>query len=98
MSTTAPSRVIYLGQAKIRALFGSPQTKMIAGSYVFDGKIKCGARARLVRDGSIIYTGKISSLRRFKDDVDEVSSGNLCGLILENCNEIKIGDFIEVFA
>ena len=62
-----------------------------------DGTVRRGARARLVRDGTVVYEGRIASLRRFKDDVREVTQGLECGIVLENYADIKEGDVIEVF-
>ncbi|MCW8893492.1 MAG: EF-Tu/IF-2/RF-3 family GTPase, partial [Deltaproteobacteria bacterium] len=69
----------------------------IAGCYVLDGKIVRNAQTRLVRDNVVIWEGKLSSLKRFKDDVKEVNSGYECGIGLENYNDIKTGDIIEAF-
>ena len=70
---------------------------IVAGAYVLDGKVERNAQVRLVRDGIVIHEGKISSLRRFKDDVKEVSHGFECGIGIENYNDIKEGDIIEAF-
>jgi translation initiation factor IF-2 len=70
---------------------------MVAGSYVTDGKIVRNAQVRLLRDNVVVFEGKLSSLRRFKDDVKEVATGYECGISLENYNDIKIGDIIECF-
>lgn len=90
-------REVYLGQAEVRDLFSVPKVGTIAGSYVADGKIARNAGVRLLRDGVVVYTGKISSLKRFKDDAREVVKGNECGVGLENFNDIKVGDVIEAF-
>ena len=90
-------REVYLGQAEVRNTFSVPKVGIIAGSYVADGKIARNAGVRLLRDGVVVYTGKISSLKRFKDDAREVVKGNECGVGLENFNDVKIGDIIEVF-
>ena len=90
-------REVYLGQAEVRDTFSVPKVGLIAGSYVADGKIARNAGVRLLRDGVVVYTGKISSLKRFKDDAKEVVKGNECGVGLENFNDIKIGDVIEAF-
>ena len=90
-------REVYLGQAEVRNTFSVPKVGLIAGSYVADGKIVRNAGARLLRDGVVVYTGKISSLKRFKDDAREVVKGNECGVGLDNFNDIKIGDIIETF-
>lgn len=88
---------VYLGQAEVRQVFNLPKVGAIAGSYVADGKIVRNAGARLLRDGVVTYTGKISSLKRFKEDAREVVKGNECGIGLENFNDIKVGDVIEAF-
>ncbi|MDR2744585.1 MAG: translation initiation factor IF-2, partial [Desulfovibrio sp.] len=80
-------REVYLGQAEVRKTYIVPKTGTIAGSYVADGKIARNAGARLLRDGVVIYTGKIESLKRFKDDAREVVKGNECGVGLENFND-----------
>ena len=86
---------VVLGQAEVRQTFSLLKVGTIAGAYVSDGKITRNAGARLMRDG--IYTGHISSLKRFKDDAKEVVRGNECGVGLENYNDIKVGDIIEAF-
>ncbi|MDD6088305.1 MAG: translation initiation factor IF-2 [Desulfovibrionaceae bacterium] len=91
------SREQALGQAEVRKVISVPKVGAIAGSLVTDGKITRTAGARLVRDGVVVYTGKIASLRRFKDDVREVLKGYECGICLENFNDIKDGDVIEAF-
>lgn len=91
------SREVYLGQAEVRQTFNVPKVGMIAGCNVIDGKITRTAGVRLLRDGVVIYTGKILSLRRFKDDVKEVLKGYECGIGLENFNDIKISDVLEAF-
>ncbi|MBE6574446.1 MAG: translation initiation factor IF-2 [Ruminococcaceae bacterium] len=86
-----------LGQAEVRATIRVPNVGTIAGSYVQDGKILRSAQIRVVRDGVIIFEDKISSLRRFKDDVKEVASGYECGIGLDKFNDIKEGDILEAF-
>ena len=90
-------REVYLGQAEVRETFSVPKVGIIAGSYVSDGKIARNAGVRLLRDGVVVYTGKIASLKRFKDDAREVVKGNECGVGLENFNDVKVGDIIEAF-
>ncbi|MCP4633380.1 MAG: translation initiation factor IF-2, partial [candidate division Zixibacteria bacterium] len=85
-----------IGNIEIRELFKVPKIGVIAGSFVHSGIVKRGVRARVVRDGIIIYEGTISSLKRFKEDVREVLSGFECGIGIENFNDIKVGDNIEV--
>ena len=86
-----------MGRAEVRDTFSVPKIGTIAGSFVVDGKITRNSLLRLVRDGTVIYTGKISSLRRFKDDAKEVASGYECGIGIENFNDIKVGDEIEAY-
>lgn len=86
-----------IGSAEVRETFHVPKVGTIAGCYVTDGKIDRNARIRLLRDGVIVATGKISSLKRFKDDVREVQAGYECGIGIENYNDIKVGDQFEVF-
>jgi len=88
---------VYLGQAEVRNTFSVPKVGMVAGCGVVDGKLARAAKVRLLRDGVVIYTGTLSSLRRFKDDAKEVLKGYECGVGLENFNDIKIGDIIEAF-
>ena len=87
----------YLGQAEVRDTFSVPKVGTVAGCGVLDGKLTRNAGVRLVRDGVVVYTGKLASLRRFKDDVKEVTKGYECGVGLENFNDIKVGDVIEAF-
>lgn len=86
-----------LGRAEVRDTFSVPKSGIIAGCSVVDGRISRNNQLRLVRDGRIIYQGKVSSLKRFKDDVKEVASGFECGIGIENFNDIKVGDIIEAF-
>ena len=86
-----------LGHATVRQTFKVSSVGTIAGSYVTDGKIVRNAEVRLVRNGIVIYEGKLSSLKRFKDDAREVTSGYECGITLENYNDIKEEDVIEAF-
>ncbi|MRR07370.1 MAG: translation initiation factor IF-2, partial [Deltaproteobacteria bacterium] len=87
----------YLGRAEVREVFSVPKVGNVAGCYIQDGKMLRNAPVRLLRDNVVIYEGKMSSLRRFKDDVKEVSTGYECGIGLENYNDIKVGDIIEAF-
>jgi translation initiation factor IF-2 len=86
-----------LGRAEIREVFRIPKVGAIAGCYVTDGKIERGQRARIVRDGVVSYDGKISSLRRYKDDAKEVQTGYECGIGIENYHDFKTGDTIECY-
>ena len=85
------------GQAEVRDTFVVPKIGTVAGCLVTDSKVIKGGLARIIRDGVIVYTGKISSLKRFKDDVKEVANGYECGIMFEKFNDIKVGDFIETF-
>jgi translation initiation factor IF-2 len=94
----APEEVeAVLGSAQIRALFRVPRVGTVAGCYVTEGEIVRGARARLLRDGVVIFDGRLGSLKRFKDDVRSVGAGYECGLSLEGYNDVKEGDIIEVY-
>jgi translation initiation factor IF-2 len=86
-----------LGQAEIKQTFKASRVGTIAGCLVTDGKVTRGAQTRLVRDGTIIWTGRIGSLRRFKDDVAEVDEGQECGIVLEGYADVKEGDVLEFF-
>lgn len=93
-----PNRVEeHLGRAQVKQTFVVPKLGTIAGCYVQSGTIKRGALVRLMRDGAVIYEGKMGSLRRFKDDVKEVASGYECGIGIEGYNDIKPEDEIEVY-
>jgi translation initiation factor IF-2 len=82
---------------EVRETFKITKVGTVAGCYVLDGKITRNTRVRLIRDGIVVYTGNLGSLKRFKDDVKEVSAGYECGLNIENFNDIKVGDIIEGF-
>lgn len=86
-----------MGHAEVREVFSIPDVGKIAGVYVTDGKIDRNAMARIVRDGVIVFDGDIGSLKRFKEDVTEVDEGYECGLGLEDFNDIKEGDVIEIY-
>ncbi len=86
---------IVTGQAEVRDIFKSSKVGTIAGCYVTSGFIKRDALVRVLRDGIIVYEGKLASLRRFKDDAKEVKTGFECGLSVENFNDIKVGDVID---
>ena len=95
---TPETKETQLGRAEVRNLFTVPKIGTIAGSFVLDGKITRQAQVRLVREGKIIYTGKLASLKRFKDDAREVAQGFECGIGIENYNDLKVGDVIEAFS
>jgi translation initiation factor IF-2 len=86
-----------LGSAEVKAIFRASRVGTIAGCEVTDGRITRGARARLVRDGTVVHTGEIQSLRRYQDDVREVSNGQECGIVLKDYGDVKEGDVIEAF-
>ncbi len=85
------------GQAKVRETFVVPKVGTVAGCIVSDGKVVRGGKARLIRDGIVIYTGNIDSLKRFKDDVKEVANGFECGIMFKKFNDVRVGDYIETF-
>ncbi len=87
----------YLGQAEVLQTFGVPKVGTVAGCKVADGKLQRNAKVRLLRDGVVIHTGAMNSLKRFKDDVKEVAKGYECGVGLEKYNDIKPGDTLEAF-
>ena len=86
-----------MGRAEIREIFSVPKLGNIGGCTVVDGKIGRNDQARLVREGVVVYEGKLGSLKRFKDDVKEVATGYECGIGIENFNDIKVGDVIETY-
>lgn len=88
---------VVLGKIEVRATFKVPNVGVIAGGYVQEGKVTRNSNIRLVRDGIVIHDGKISSLKRFKDDVREVLTGYECGIGIENYNDVKEGDIIESY-
>jgi translation initiation factor IF-2 len=87
----------FLGRAEVRDTFRIKGSGTVAGCYVTDGVMKRDAQVRVVRDGAVIYTSKLSSLKRFKDDVNEVRGGYECGLGISNFNDVKVGDHLECF-
>jgi translation initiation factor IF-2 len=87
----------HLGRAEVRETFRIPKVGTVAGCYVLDGAIKRDAEVRLLRDNMVVFKGKVSSLRRFKEDVTEVRNGFECGLAIQNYGDIKVGDVIEAF-
>jgi translation initiation factor IF-2 len=86
-----------VGQAEVKELFKSSRWGTIAGSQVTDGKVARGGDVRLIRDGAVVWTGKVASLRRFKDDVTEVEEGLECGIVLDGFQDVKVDDVLEVF-
>jgi translation initiation factor IF-2 len=91
------TKEVVLGQAEVRQLFRVPKIGVIAGCMVTEGTLKRSAEVRLIRDNVVIYSGRVGSLRRFKDDVSEVKSGFECGIGIANFNDLKEGDVIEFF-
>ena len=88
---------VIIGQAEVRQIYKVSKVGTIAGSMVTDGSIKRDCSVRLIRDGVVIYTGKLGSLKRFQNDAKEVTAGYDCGLTIENFNDIKEGDIIEAY-
>ena len=95
MASTFEERII--GKADVREIFHVPKVGTIAGCYVTEGKIERGQLIRILRDSVVLYEGRNSSLRRYKDDVKEVPSGYECGIGIENYNDIKVGDVLESY-
>ncbi|MBC8430431.1 MAG: translation initiation factor IF-2 [Desulfobacterales bacterium] len=95
MSSTFKEHI--LGRAEVREVFHVPKVGSIAGSYITEGKIERGQKVRILRDWVVLYDGKISSLRRFKDDTKEVQSGYECGIGIENYNDVKVSDILECY-
>ncbi len=91
------SREKLMGRAEVRQVFTIPKAGTIGGCFITEGKVTRKAQLRLVRDSVVIYTGKVGSLRRFKDDVSEVAQGYECGLSIEGYGDLKEGDIIEAF-
>jgi len=88
---------VYKGKAQVRETFRITKVGSVAGCVVQDGTITRDSEVRLLRDNVVVYTGKVSSLRRFKDDVSEVRAGQECGITLENYSDLKQNDIIEAF-
>jgi len=86
-----------LGHLEVRQTFKASGVGVIAGSYVLDGKIIRGCKARVTRDGELLFDGELASLKRFKDDVKEVATGYECGLVFEGFNDIKVEDKVEAY-
>jgi translation initiation factor IF-2 len=86
-----------VGEVEVLELFKASRVGTIAGSRVNEGRIVRDADVRLLRDGTVVWTGKVGSLRRFKDDVREVETGQECGVTLDGFSDIKVGDVLEVF-
>lgn len=86
-----------MGTLEIRQVFKISKVGNVAGCYVLEGKINRNSKVRVIRDGIVIYTGELGSLKQFKEDVKEVMAGHECGLNIKNFNDIKIGDIVEAF-
>jgi translation initiation factor IF-2 len=86
-----------LGEAEIKQTFKASKVGRIAGCLVTQGKVTRDASVRLVREGTVIWDGKLGSLRRFKDNVQEVEEGQECGIVLEGYADVKEGDVLEFF-
>ncbi|WP_295903884.1 translation initiation factor IF-2 [uncultured Bdellovibrio sp.] len=86
-----------MGRAEVRNTFNVPKVGVIAGCFVIDGKVQRNNMIRLLRENKIVYEGKISSLKRFKDDAKEVAQGYECGIGIENYNDVKVGDMMEAY-
>ena len=86
------------GEAEVRALFKIPRIGVIAGSMVLEGKVTRNAIAKVLRDGKVLYEGKVTSLKRFKEDVKEVEKGFECGIGVEGATELTEGDRIQIFS
>ncbi len=86
-----------IGELEVRATFRASRVGTIAGCYVLDGVVRRGANVRLVREGTVVHEGKLAGLKRFEEDVREVSAGFECGVLIEDYNDIKEGDHIEVY-
>jgi translation initiation factor IF-2 len=85
-----------VGKAEVRAVFHIQKVGSVAGSFVLDGKVTRNAAGRVMRDGEQLHEGKIHTLKRFKDDVREVSTGYECGIAIEGYKDVREGDMIEV--
>jgi len=88
---------VVTGEAEVREIFSVPRVGRVAGCYVTNGVITRGSKVRFLRDGTVIWKGTISSLKRFKDDVREVQSGFECGIGLSDFQDLKPGDLIETY-
>jgi len=88
---------VTIGEAEVRETYKVSKVGTIAGCMVTDGHVSSVASVRLIREGIVIYTGKLGSLKRFKDDAKEVQSGYECGITIQNFNDIKVGDTMEFF-
>jgi translation initiation factor IF-2 len=85
------------GNAEIREVFKVSKVGVVAGCMVTDGKLTRNAKVRLIRDGVVVYSGELSSLKRFKDDAKEVATGYDCGLQIGSYNDLQVGDYVEAY-
>jgi translation initiation factor IF-2 len=90
-------REVVTGHAEVRQLFRISRVGTIAGSYVLDGVVERSSRARLTRDGTVVFDGPVAGLKRFKDDVREAREGFECGIKVEGFDDVRVGDRIEVY-
>ena len=88
---------VYKGRAEVREVFRITKVGMVAGCQVIDGNVTRDSEVRVLRDNVVVHTGKVGSLRRFKNDASEVKMGMECGIALENFSDVKPGDVIEAF-
>jgi translation initiation factor IF-2 len=86
-----------IGNVEVRDVFKISKVGSVAGCYVTSGSIERKAKIRVIRDGVVIHSGELASLKRFKDDVKDVQKGYECGLQIERFNDIEVGDYLEVF-
>jgi len=86
-----------VGNIEIREVFKVSKVGTIAGCYVLDGKVARSNKIRIIRDGIVVFSGELESLKRFKDDVKDVTKGYECGLKIKNYNDIQVGDIVEAF-
>jgi translation initiation factor IF-2 len=91
------TKEVHLGRADVRQTFRISKVGAVAGCFVSEGKLTRNSDVRLVRDGAVVYTGKIATLRRFKDEASEVRTGFECGVTLNNYSDLKPGDVIEAY-
>jgi translation initiation factor IF-2 len=86
-----------IGKVEVREIFKVPKIGVVAGSFVLEGAVRRNCQVRVIRESVEVFHGKINSLRRFKDDAKEVLAGFECGIGIEDCNDLKVGDILEVF-
>jgi len=86
-----------LGKIEVREIFNIPKVGTVAGCFVTEGKVSRQSQIRAIRDAVLVFSGRLGSLKRFKDDVREVVAGYECGLTIESYNDVKIGDVLEAY-